>query len=213
MISYIPVSDGNISYKASRDLVHISHRVAALFCFIFVILYRCITVLLSFVLFHKPILKFDILHSHGSQGFVLICCDVSQLWRWYTWNISLSKCQWFECHSIQNMNYQIMQIQHGSHNERYGVSNHQLRDYLLSRLFRRKSKKTSKLRVTGLCAGNSPVTGEFPTQRASNAENVSIWWRHHASRDLVVSKGQSVSIFDLALNQVVIMGSLNISMG
>ena len=23
------------------------------------------------------------------------------------------------------------------------------------------------------------VTGEFPTQRASNAENVSIWWRHH----------------------------------
>ena len=27
--------------------------------------------------------------------------------------------------------------------------------------------------------GNSPVTGEFPAQRASNAENVSIWWRHH----------------------------------
>ena len=30
-----------------------------------------------------------------------------------------------------------------------------------------------------LCNGNSPVTGEFPTQRDSNAENVSIWWRHH----------------------------------
>ena len=45
---------------------------------------------------------------------------------------------------------------------------------------RRRSKKTSKLRVTDLCAGNSPVTGEFPAQRASNAENVSIWWRHHA---------------------------------
>ena len=115
--------------------------------------------------------------------------------------------------TVYKMNHQIMQIQHGSHNERYGVSNHQPRDYLLSRLFRRKSKKTSKLRVTGLCAGNSPVTGEFPTQRASNAENVSIWWRHYASRDLVVSKGQSVSIFDLASNQVVIMGSLNISMG
>ena len=27
--------------------------------------------------------------------------------------------------------------------------------------------------------GNSPVTGQFPAQRASNAENVSIWWRHH----------------------------------
>ena len=37
----------------------------------------------------------------------------------------------------------------------------------------------SKLRVTGFCEGNSPVTGEFPAQRASNAENVSIWWRHH----------------------------------
>ena len=37
----------------------------------------------------------------------------------------------------------------------------------------------SKLRVTGLCEGNSPVTGEFPAQMASNAENVSIWWRHH----------------------------------
>ena len=39
--------------------------------------------------------------------------------------------------------------------------------------------QTSKLRVTGLCAGNSPVTGEFPAQKASNAEDVSIWWRHH----------------------------------
>ena len=39
---------------------------------------------------------------------------------------------------------------------------------------RRRSKKTSKLRVTGLCAGNSPVTTEFPAQSASNAENVSI---------------------------------------
>ena len=46
---------------------------------------------------------------------------------------------------------------------------------LLNRLFGCRSKKTSKLRVTGLCAGNSPGTGEFPTQMASNAENVSIW--------------------------------------
>ena len=42
-----------------------------------------------------------------------------------------------------------------------------------------RSKKTSKLRVSVLCEGNPPVTGEFPAQRASNAENVSIWWRHH----------------------------------
>ena len=65
------------------------------------------------------------------------------------------------------------------HNERNGVSNHQRLDRLLNCLFRRRSKKTAKLRVTGLCAGNSPVTGEFPAQKVSNAENVSIWWRHH----------------------------------
>ena len=65
------------------------------------------------------------------------------------------------------------------HNERHGVSNHRRLDGLLNRLFRRRSNKTSKLCVTGLCEGNSPVTGEFPSQRASNAENVSIWWRHH----------------------------------
>ena len=57
------------------------------------------------------------------------------------------------------------------HNERDGVSDHQPHDCLLNRLFRR---------VTGLCEGNSPVTDEFLTQRASNAENVSIWWGHHA---------------------------------
>ena len=66
------------------------------------------------------------------------------------------------------------------HNDHDGVSNHQPHDCLLNRSFRRRSKQTSKLRVTGLCAGNSPETGEFPAQMASYAENVSIWWRHHA---------------------------------
>ena len=41
-----------------------------------------------------------------------------------------------------------------------------------------RKHQTPKLCVTGLCAGNSPVTSEFPAQRASNAENGSIWWRH-----------------------------------
>ena len=65
-------------------------------------------------------------------------------------------------------------------NGRDSVSNHQPHDCLLNRLWRR-SKKTSKLRVTGLCAENSPGTGEFPAQMASYTENVSIWWRHHGS--------------------------------
>ena len=42
-----------------------------------------------------------------------------------------------------------------------------------------RSRTTSKHHVTGVCAGNTLVTGEFSPQRASNAENVSIWWRHH----------------------------------
>ena len=70
------------------------------------------------------------------------------------------------------------------HNERDGVSNHQPYDWLPNRLCKGTSKKTSKLRVTGLCAGNSPETGEFLDKRASNAEYVSIRWR-----DYVNSKG------------------------
>ena len=76
------------------------------------------------------------------------------------------------------------------HNELDGVSNHQPHDCLLNRLFRRRSKKISKLRVTGLCAGNSPETGEFPAQMASYAENVSIWWRHHAKKSSSVNTGR-----------------------
>ena len=67
------------------------------------------------------------------------------------------------------------------HNGHDGVSNHQPHDCLFYRLLRRRSKKTLKLRVTGLCAGNSPVTGEFPAHMASNAENVSIGWRLHVA--------------------------------
>ena len=74
------------------------------------------------------------------------------------------------CYSVASSHYQApLQWRH---NELDGVSKHQPHDCLLNRLFRRRSKKTSKLRVTGLCAGNSSGTGEFPTQRASNAENV-----------------------------------------
>ena len=60
------------------------------------------------------------------------------------------------------------------HTGRDSVSNLQPHDCFPNRLFRRRSKKTSNLRVTFLCAGNSPGT-----VIASNAENVSIWWRHH----------------------------------
>ena len=67
------------------------------------------------------------------------------------------------------------------HNERDSVSNRRRLGCLINHLFRRRSKKTSKLRVTGLCEGYPPVTGGFPSQRASNTKSVSIWWCHHVS--------------------------------
>ena len=55
---------------------------------------------------------------------------------------------------------------------------------MASQITRRKYSGTDQRKhqssaLLALCAGNSPVTGEFPAQRASNAENVSIRWRHH----------------------------------
>ena len=58
---------------------------------------------------------------------------------------------------------------------------------------RHRSKKISKLRVTGLCEGNLPVTGEFLTQRDCNSENVSIWWRRHVESGLVRRPGSNPS--------------------
>ena len=70
------------------------------------------------------------------------------------------------------------------HKECDGISNDQHLCCLLNRLFRCRSKKASKLRVTGLCKGNPPVTSGFPFQWASNAKNVSIWLRHHGAKQV-----------------------------
>ena len=76
---------------------------------------------------------------------------------------------------------------HWRHNEPDGVSNHQPRDCLLNCLFRFRSKKTSKLRVTGLCAENSlPVNS--PHKRPVMLKNVFIWLRHHGTFHEVYSQ-------------------------
>ena len=62
------------------------------------------------------------------------------------------KTHWFQQASINRMTA----IPCDEHD---GDSNHRRLDCLRNRLFRRKSKKTAKLRVTGLCEGNSPVNG------------------------------------------------------
>ena len=86
-----------------------------------------------------------------------------------------SDCRGDKAETLVNVDHAPLQWRH---NGRDSVSNHQPHECLLNRLIRCRSKKTSKLRTTGLCAGNSPGTNEFPAQMASYAENVSIWWRH-----------------------------------
>ena len=87
------------------------------------------------------------------------------------------------CHSLISwllVTWQCQKTLQWHHNECDDVWNHQPHNCLLNRLFRCRSKKTSKLCVTGLGEGNSLVTGEFSAQRPSNSENVSIWWHHYA---------------------------------
>ena len=79
------------------------------------------------------------------------------------------------------------------HNERHGISNHRRLECLLNRLFRCRSKKASKPRVTGLCEGNSPVAGEIPAQRASNAEMY-----HLMTSSLVLTIVLCFSLFNCA---------------
>ena len=70
----------------------------------------------------------------------------------------------------------ILQWRHNGHDS---VSNHQPHDYLLNRFFQTQIKENIKApRHWPLC-GKFSGDGKFPAQMASNAENVSIWWRHH----------------------------------
>ena len=65
------------------------------------------------------------------------------------------------------------------HNGCDAVSNYRRLDCLFNRLFRRRSKKTSKLRVTGLCEGLHRWPVNSPNKGPVTRKNVSIWWRHH----------------------------------
>ena len=74
----------------------------------------------------------------------------------YPWLHFLRTCNnWHPVLTTDNMATTIETL-HWRHNDHDSVSNHQPHSCLLSRLFRRSSKKTSKLRVTGLCVENSP---------------------------------------------------------
>ena len=123
--------------------------------------------------------KFDLSHNKMGQGIGVPGWQSCK----YLW---MCIVQYYsgECVTVQRDSYtgytkECTQTLQWHHNGPDGVSNHQRFECLFNCLFRRRSKKTSKSRVCGLCEGNSPVTGEFPSQRAGNTENVSIWWRHH----------------------------------
>ena len=114
-----------------------------------------------------------------SLHYSLFCCNSDFVWRWITGRLYF--CQnlilkeewvpWSSGHRHCYYNDFIM-----------GKMASQITNLTIafSTIYpKRISKKISKLQVTGLCAGNSPVTGEFPSQRASNVENLSIQWCHH----------------------------------
>ena len=104
-------------------------------------------------------------HLNDKEGFII------QLWICTTpiWNLPCGFA--VTMHSVQHMpvlgihdyashNSQItLPWRHNGHDS---VSYHQPHHCLLNRLCGCRSKKTSKLRVTGLCAGNSPGPVNFP---------------------------------------------------
>ena len=111
------------------------------------------------------------------RGYAITSANVNQnprrhkasLWGKSTWKL-FERRKWIKLKHLRHDVYQNIlsihiyahlikcfhQTLQWSHNDQDGVSNHQPRGCLLNRLFRRRSKKTSKLRVTGLCVGNSP---------------------------------------------------------
>ena len=107
----------------------------------------------------------------GNQTWSLWCCNLSKKNN-FTWFIhfyfsfsDFKKSFWSD--AIFEMAHEISGDLSAlplrwRHNGRDGVSNHQPHDCLLNRLFRPRSKRTSKFRVTGFCVGNSPDADNVP---------------------------------------------------
>ena len=93
-----------------------------------------------------------------------------------TWRRPICELSYYTLRNLQICHNRVGTLQ-WRHNERDGVSNHQRLDGLPKGLFRRRSKKASKSRVTGLCEGNPP------SQSVSNVENVFIHLMTSSWRD------------------------------
>ena len=109
--------------------------------------YPCISLYNLVILYSRslanPVVEMETRHNHQ----ILLYCVFSGM------AVHNRNCIWDGCtHTHNRLSLQWR------HNGRNDVSNHQRHHCLLSRLFRHRSEKTSKLRVTGLCTGNLPVT-------------------------------------------------------
>ena len=96
--------------------------------------------------------------------------------------------------------YHFVQTQtslHWRHNDHDDVSKLQPHGCLLNRLFQTQIKENIKAPRHWPLYGEFTGPGEFPAQRASNTENVSIWWRHHVLNTYRVIHGWSRHQHDL----------------
>ena len=112
------------------------------------------------------------------------------------WESDVSPRTWVIVKIIRNT-YSLIALQ-WHHNEHDDVSNHQPHRCLLKRLFKAQIKENIK------APRHWPLWGEFtsgrwiPTQRASNAENVPIWWRHHGERRLTAKSHETSKSRDIS---------------
>ena len=86
--------------------------------------------------------------------------NVSIWWCHHAWCLP----SWDSC-MAKLCSWQVFSSVQWRHDGCDSISNHQPHDCFLNRLFRHRSKKTSKLHITGLCAGISPEAGEFPAHK------------------------------------------------
>ena len=130
-----------------------------------------------------------VIYMHIFHNYVVVSPDAI----WYA--IIVHRVP-FQCLEWIWLNYQRISIAlRWRHNGCDSVSNHQPRECLLRRLIRRTSKKTSKLRVTGLCVGNSPGPVNSPhkgpvTRKIFPFDDVIMWmwilWTSGADCGLVL---------------------------
>ena len=101
----------------------------------------------------------------GTNSVVYRCYMDAQLYTWVILPVLILAV---------NFSWSITVMSHAHH----GVTNHRQLDCLFNGLFRVIIKKTSKLRIEGPLFGK---TSEFPSQRTSNAQRISVSLRHDCS--------------------------------